>query len=126
MIASPWSRGGYVCSQVFDHTSPLQFLEVFLGHKTGQPIREANISAWRRTVCGDLTSAFRPWHGRKLDLPDPVQRDPFLIAINEAQFKPMPGGMGPLTAEQIEEARYSPRTSPLLPRQESGVRPAAR
>ena len=39
VIASPWSRGGYVRSQVFDHTSLLQFLEVFLSHKTSQPIR---------------------------------------------------------------------------------------
>ena len=30
ILASPWSRGGKVCSQVFDHTSPLQFLEAFL------------------------------------------------------------------------------------------------
>ena len=52
ILVSPWSRGGYVCSQVFDHTSVIQFLE----HVTGVP--EPNISAWRRQVCGDLTSAF--------------------------------------------------------------------
>ncbi|HEY2841219.1 MAG TPA: phospholipase C, phosphocholine-specific, partial [Pirellulales bacterium] len=38
VIASPWSRGGSVCSQVFDHTSPLQFLEKLLSHKTGKKI----------------------------------------------------------------------------------------
>ena len=58
VIASPWSRGGYVCSQVFDHTSVLQFLEKFLSAKKATPIKETNISDWRRTVCGDLTSAF--------------------------------------------------------------------
>ena len=36
VIASPWSRGGYVNSQVFDHTSSLQFLEKFLSKKTGK------------------------------------------------------------------------------------------
>ncbi|MFD2144552.1 alkaline phosphatase family protein [Mucilaginibacter antarcticus] len=30
VVASPWSRGGWVNSQVFDHTSTLQFLETFL------------------------------------------------------------------------------------------------
>ena len=59
IIASPWSRGGCVCSQVFDHTSVLQFLEKFLTHKTGKKVEEPNISRWRRTVCGDLTSAFQ-------------------------------------------------------------------
>jgi len=135
VIASPWSRGGYVCSQVFDHTSLLQFIEVFLSHKKGQPvkkgeaIRETNISAWRRTVCGDLTSAFRPWntqssHAQGSQLPEPVRRNPFLISIQEAQLKPMPGGMEPLTQEEIEQVRSSLRNSPRLPRQENGVRPA--
>ena len=58
LIASPWSKGGYVCSQVFDHTSVLQLIENVLGHK-GKDVRETNISAWRRTVCGDLSSAFQ-------------------------------------------------------------------
>ncbi len=52
LIVSPWSRGGFVCSEVFDHTSTLRFLEKRFG------VREDNISDWRRTVCGDLTSAF--------------------------------------------------------------------
>ncbi|CAN5239671.1 phospholipase C, phosphocholine-specific [soil metagenome] len=52
MIVSPWSRGGQVCSELFDHTSVLQFMEKRFG------VQEPNISAWRRSVCGDLTSAF--------------------------------------------------------------------
>jgi phospholipase C len=124
VIASPWSRGGYVCSQVFDHTSLLQFLEVFLSHREGQPIRETNISAWRRTVCGDLTSAFRPWNAQSSQSPEPVRRNPFLISIQEAKFKPMPGGMDPLTQKEIEQVRISPQNSPQLPEQENGVRPA--
>lgn len=51
IIVSPWSRGGFVCSELFDHTSVLQFMERRFG------VREPNISAWRRSVCGDLTSA---------------------------------------------------------------------
>ena len=52
LLVSPWTRGGRVCSQVFDHTSILRFLETWTG------VEEPNISAWRRQVCGDLTSAF--------------------------------------------------------------------
>jgi len=51
IIVSPWSRGGYVDSQVFDHTSVLRLIEKW----TGVPV--PNLSAWRRQVCGDLTSA---------------------------------------------------------------------
>ncbi|MFC7613302.1 phospholipase domain-containing protein [Actinokineospora soli] len=51
LVVSPWSRGGKVCSEVFDHTSVVRFLERWSG------IAEPNISPWRRAVCGDLTSA---------------------------------------------------------------------
>lgn len=51
-IISPWSRGGWVNSQVFDHTSVLRFLEARFG------VRETQISDYRRAVFGDLTSAF--------------------------------------------------------------------
>src|SRR5690606_32972411 len=60
VVASPWTKGGWVNSEVFDHTSPLQFLEHFVEKKTGKKIYESNISAWRRLVCGNLTSLFRP------------------------------------------------------------------
>ena len=49
---SPWSKGGFVNSQVFDHTSVIRFLETRFG------VKEPNISQWRRAVCGDLTSCF--------------------------------------------------------------------
>lgn len=51
-IISPWSRGGWVNSQVFDHSSVIRFLEQCFG------VQEPNISPYRRAVCGDLTSAF--------------------------------------------------------------------
>ena len=50
---SPWSAGGYVCSDVLDHTSLIRFIEKRFG------VAEPNISAFRRRTCGDLTSAFR-------------------------------------------------------------------
>jgi phospholipase C len=51
VIVSPWSKGGWVCSEVFDHTSIIRFIEKRFG------VQEPNISPWRRSVCGDLTSA---------------------------------------------------------------------
>ena len=51
LVVSPWSRGGWVNAQVFDHTSVIRFLEARHG------VMEPNISAWRRAVAGDLTSA---------------------------------------------------------------------
>ena len=124
VIASPWTRGGNVCSQVFDHTSVLQFLEVFLSKKSATPVREPNIGAWRRTVCGDLTSAFRPNDGGKDANPVPVQRDPFVEEIHRAKFKSAPSNFKSLSAAEIQQIRENPLTSPLLPKQEAGTRPS--
>ncbi len=51
-VVSPWSRGGWVCSQAFDHTSVIRFLEQRFG------VAEPNISDWRRAFSGDLMSCF--------------------------------------------------------------------
>ncbi|MCO8587884.1 phosphocholine-specific phospholipase C [Burkholderia multivorans] len=56
LVVSPWTKGGWVCSQTFDHTSLLQFIEARFGAQYA--VKAANISPWRRAVCGDLTSAF--------------------------------------------------------------------
>lgn len=66
LVISPWSAGGWVNSQVFDHTSTLRFLEKRFG------ISEPNISPWRRTVFGDLTSCF--------NFSNPNGKTPVLIA----------------------------------------------
>jgi phospholipase C len=52
LIISPFSRGGFVSSDMFDHTSVLRFLETRFGAEV------PNLSAWRRATVGDLTSAF--------------------------------------------------------------------
>ena len=51
-VVSPFARGGWVNSEVFDHTSVIRFCEARFG------VAEPNISPWRRAVCGDLTSCF--------------------------------------------------------------------
>ena len=84
IIVSPWTAGGWVCSQPFDHTSVLQFLEKFTG------VREPNISDWRRKTFGDLTSAFRfdAARANPPDLPDTVNA--LNLARYEASYLPKP------------------------------------
>jgi phospholipase C len=52
LVISPFSRGGLLCSDRFDHTSTLRFLETRFG------VEVPNLSKWRREHTGDLTSAF--------------------------------------------------------------------
>lgn len=52
IIVSPWSRGGLICSDVFDHTSVLRLIERRFGAEV------PNLSRWRRSVTGDLSTAF--------------------------------------------------------------------
>ncbi len=104
IVISPWSRGGYVSSEVFDHTSVIQFLEKWSA-ATGRPTSCPFISPWRRAVCGDLTSTF--------DFTAPVYGLPEL---------PKPG---PVIAHAACKELPNPRpTMNALPAQESGTRPA--
>jgi phospholipase C len=123
IVASPWSRGGWVNSQLFDHTSTLMFLERFIEGKFGKTVREENVSAWRRTVSGDLTSVFRPYDPKETAL-DPVGRDKFFVGIEKAKFREIPSNYRKLTAEQIEQINRASIRSELIPHQEEGVRPA--
>ncbi|MCG3752168.1 phosphocholine-specific phospholipase C [Amycolatopsis sp. Poz14] len=90
-VVSPWSRGGWVCSETFDHTSVLRFLEARFG------VAEPNISAWRRSVCGDLTSAFdfsRPQTKPVVTptpAPLPSKNQPFSVKLPQAMPKQEPG-----------------------------------
>lgn len=102
-VISPWSKGGWINSQVFDHTSVIRFIEARFG------VMEPNISAWRRAVCGDLTSAFN-----------------FADPNDEAFYSKLPQ-----TLSLANQARALPgRTTPVtpttisLPEQAAGIRPA--
>ena len=124
VIASPWSKGGWVNSEVFDHTSTLQFLEDFLRKKTGKTIIESNISDWRRAVTGNLTSAFRPYKGEKNPTPEFLRKNEVLESIYNAQFKKLPDNYKLLTAEEIAHINQFPRKSPYMPQQEKGIKPS--
>ncbi|MCW1884749.1 phospholipase C, phosphocholine-specific [Luteolibacter flavescens] len=120
VIASPWSRGGCVCSEVFDHTSVLQFLEKFLSHKKGREIRETNIGSWRRAVCGNLTSAFLPQGDGIGGHPLPVELAPFIRDVHRTRYLAPPAGYRALDEVAIREVMEEPFASPHLPRQEPG------
>ncbi|MFJ3234305.1 phosphocholine-specific phospholipase C [Streptomyces sp. NPDC086787] len=103
LVISPWTRGGWVSSEVFEHTSVLRFLETWTT-ALGKPAKCPNISDWRRRVSGDLTGVFdftRPAYG-PVSLPATS-----VIGI---------GTCGPLTNPVP--------TSNALPAQEPGTRPA--
>jgi len=101
-VISPWSRGGWINSQVFDHTSVIRFLEKRFG------VAEPNISAWRRAVCGDLTTAFNfhdPNHEPIPSLPD----------IGDADR---------IVAEQSRLPAPKPPAVASAPRQQPGIKPS--
>ncbi len=123
IIASPWSLGGWVNSQHFDHTSTLMFLERFIQEKYGKTVSEENISPWRRTISGDLTSVFRPCDPKQAAL-DFLNRNKFVVSIEKARYKELPSNYRKLTAGEIERINHSPQHSGLMPRQEGGICPA--
>jgi phospholipase C len=124
IVASPWTKGGWVNSEVFDHTSTLQFLERFLSQKTGKKIVEPNISDWRRTVCGDLTSVFRPYNDEPVPTPSFLPKDAFLESINKAKFKKLPDDYKLFTPDEIAAFNKDPYASLHMPQQEKGTRPS--
>ncbi len=50
LVISPFSRGGWVNSDTFDHTSILRLIETRFG------VEAPNLSEWRRRTVGDLTT----------------------------------------------------------------------
>jgi len=124
IVASPWSRGGRVNSQVFDHTSVLQFLEKFLSKKKGVLIKEENISAWRRTVCGDLTSIFTKYEpDSKKKEKQILNRNQHVEKIYNAKFSEELIVDSPLSQKDILEARQG-NIAGFMPEQEKGIRPS--
>ncbi|MET9662451.1 phosphocholine-specific phospholipase C [Streptomyces sp. NPDC006510] len=101
IVVSPWSTGGYVCSETFDHTSILRFMENRFG------VKETNISPWRRAICGDLTSAFD-----------------FSLKITDPADLPDTAGYAPPDRDRHNSYVPRPPAQGTLPRQEAGARPS--
>ncbi|MFY0254576.1 phosphocholine-specific phospholipase C [Chitinophaga sp. 30R24] len=124
IIASPWTRGGFVNSELFDHTSSLQFLENFLEKKFNKKIKEENVTEWRRAICGDLTSVFRPYNGEKIERPQFLNKVEFMEDIHKSKFKQIPSNFKALSQSEIDQINQDHLQSPYFPKQEKGTKPA--
>jgi len=84
LLVSPWTRGGYVASEVSDHTSVIRFLETWAAY-LNKPFTNPNITAWRRSVVGDLTSAIDFAHPQlgPATIADPVTGSPPPLAADK-------------------------------------------
>jgi phospholipase C len=102
-VISPWSKGGWVNSEIFDHTSIIRFIEKRFG------VHEPNISAWRRAVAGDLTSCFNFATPNDADVVAHLPK----TAELDARSRKLPGTTVP-----------APVAMPVLPVQEKGIRPS--
>src|SRR4029077_11711984 len=74
LVLSPFTVGGFVCSDVFDHTSTLRFIERRFG------VTVPNLSHWRRSITGDMTSAINFAGGSR---PTPPAATRALPAVSE-------------------------------------------
>ena len=106
LVVSPWSKGGWVSSEVFDHTSLIRFVQQRFGTKAA-PLTDPNITPWRAAVSGDLTSAFN------------------FATPNSAVVK-LPSTTGYVPPDDQRHNSYIPLPPVIqaLPIQEAGVRPA--
>jgi phospholipase C len=102
LLISPWTRGGWVTSEVSDHTSVIQLIENWT-EALGTPAICPNISAWRRSVCGDLTGAF--------DFDSPVYGLPKLPATT-------------VIGDPAGGSYHPPVTTNAMPTQEPGTKRA--
>jgi phospholipase C len=103
LIVSPFSRGGFVSSDLFDHTSMLRFLETRFGAEV------PNLSAWRRATVGDMTTA--------LNLAAPNQSIPPLPSTVQA----LPQVLEECANNLLGTQPYPVPNPQTLPMQESGV-----
>jgi phospholipase C len=87
IIVSPWTVGGFVCHDTFDHTSVIQLIEQVTG------VVNPNITAWRRQTAGDLTAALgKAPFGRFPRLPDTkAQLERAEREVVDFQLPPFPG-----------------------------------
>lgn len=102
IVCSPWTRGGNVCSQVYDHTSVIRFIERRFG------VVEPQISAWRRATCGDLWECF-DFSAPDFSIPALPSTTAAVAATDAACSRNAPAAPPPLNAP--------------LPAQEPGARP---
>ena len=109
LVVSPWSRGGYVNSQVFDHSSVMRFIERRFGRHC-QASFPTPVMPWRSAVAGDLTSAFN--FGRPNAALLPLPRTVSYLPARKAPY-PDDIVIGARTVEHPRQERGVRRTRAL-------------
>ena len=106
LVVSPWSKGGWVDSEIFDHTSVIRFIQKRFGTSKA-PLKVPNITEWRSAVSGDLTSAFN-------------------FASPNGTVVALPSAAAYAPPDDQRHPSYVPvaPTFHMLPVQEAGTRPA--
>jgi phospholipase C len=101
IIVSPWTVGGFVCHDTFDHTSVIRLLERVTG------VVNPNITQWRRRTVGDFTAA--------------------LGSVPNGRFPRLPGTKAQLEAAENEVLQFQlppiPGASQTFPVQPPGSKP---
>jgi phospholipase C len=105
LVVSPFSRGGHIATEVFDHTSQLQLIAKRFG------VEVPNVSAWRRKTVGDLTSTlFRSKH------------DASVPKLPKTSIVFAPSGPASFAGQFTEGGGFGPR----MPNQRGGTDPASK
>jgi phospholipase C len=103
IIVSPWTQGGWIASETFDHTSVLRFLERLTG------VSIPNITPWRRSTFGDLTSAFGLPAGGGGFPRLPNTKDQLARAVYEVNNLPAPTLPGASQTPPVQQTGPRPR-----------------
>jgi phospholipase C len=106
IVISPWSTGGWINSQLFDHTSLIRFIQARFA-TANAPLSETNITPWRCAVSGDLTSAFN-----------------FAPGAAAAVTLPAIASYAPQDNDRHPNYSPAPPQQQAMPSQEPGTRPA--
>jgi phospholipase C len=101
VIVSPWTVGGFVCHDTFDHTSVIRLIERVTG------VVNPNITPWRRKTVGDFTAA--------------------LGSVPNGRFPRLPGTKAQLEAAENEVLQFQlppiPGANQTFPVQPPGAKP---
>jgi phospholipase C len=107
LVISPFSRGGFVCGDTFDHTSTLRLIESRFG------VEVPHLTPWRRATCGDLTAAFGFGAPPDTSLPAlPQTADALRLIQQQLRTLPAPSAPAVQAMPKPETASFTRRRRP--------------
>jgi phospholipase C len=114
LVLSPYSRGGFISSAVFDHTSQLKLLEKRFG------VDVPNLTKWRRRTVGDMTAAFsfgrRPRDGVPAFSEVPSKADAITLVEEDCPTNGLLGTVDRGTPTPVPSHVPPPKQKPGKPR----------